>query len=315
MTTDAELVILARAGDIASLGSLLERYRPRMLATAYAILGPGPDAHDAVQEGCILALGRIGQVRTPDAVGSWLVAIVRHAALNARRSPWTTATTTLDAETSPEPQPPDRISMDEALDQLATRDWVWSAISTLPESLQVTVMLRYFGDHSSYAEIASILSVPIGTVRSRLNDARTRLATSLTATAEAVHDDTRAISWAFQQQFTTFVDQYNHGVVDPGKIATYAPGINGIIGTTSFLGRNALERELHADTYAGVKLHPRTMLASPHVAVCEATWENPPEDPFHCPPGMAYIEFIRDDIVQSIRVYHAPRPHTPRDVA
>lgn len=313
MTTDAELVTLAQAGDIASLGSLLERYRPRMLATAYAILGPSPDAADAVQEGCILALGRIGQLRSPEAAGPWLAAIVRHAALNARRSPWTAATTTLDAGTTPDL--PDRLSLDEAIDELATRDWVWSAISTLPESLQVTVMLRYFGNHSSYAEIAAILSVPIGTVRSRLSDARTRLATSLAATAEAAHGDIRAVSWAFEQQFATFVDHYNHGVVDPSKIATYAPGINGIIGTASFSGRNALERELRADTYAGVKLHPRTMLASRHVAVCEATWENPPEDPFHCPPAMAYIEFIRDDIVQSIRVYHAPRPHPTSEPA
>ncbi|WP_273846812.1 hypothetical protein [Rubrobacter calidifluminis] len=39
------------------------------------------------------------------------------------------------------------------MDQLALREWVWTAISELPEVLMVTAVLRYFGRYPSYEEI------------------------------------------------------------------------------------------------------------------------------------------------------------------
>lgn len=302
--TDADLVVLAQAGDGASLGRLLERHRPHMLAVAFSILGPGPDAHDAVQDACLLALGRIGQLRDPQAAGPWLAAIVRRTCLNVRRTGHPEVAFSTLGEAG---EPRALLDLEAMVDQLALRDWVWTAITALPESLQVVVMLRYFGDRSSYADIAAILDIPLGTVRSRLNQARSRLASSLAAAASAPHDDARTVTLTFQQQFTSFVDRYNHGMVDPEKIRTYAPGLSGVIGEVTFRGRDTLERELWSDIAAGMTLRPRTILASPHVAVCEASWENPPEHPFHCPPGMAYVEFIHDEVVQSIRVFHAPR--------
>jgi RNA polymerase sigma-70 factor (ECF subfamily) len=302
--TDADLVCLAQAGDIRSLGQLLERHRPYMLAVAFSILGPGMDAQDAVQDACLLAIRRIGQLRSPNAPGPWLAAIVRRVCLNARRASQHEMALSSIGEFA---EPASPLALEAMIDTLALRDWVWTALTALPETLQVVVMLRYFSERSSYAEIAAILSIPVGTVRSRLNESRRRLATSLAATADSTHDAAREVTRTFQQQFSSFLDSYNQGIIDREKIETYAPNVSGVIGGAAFLGRDALERELRADTLAGVKLHPRTVLASPYVAVCEATWENPPEHPFHCPPGMAYVEYIRDEIVTSIRVFHAPR--------
>ncbi len=52
-------------------------------------------------------------------------------------------------------------STEEYVDRLAMRDWVWTALSELPEALRVTAMLRYFGSYASYGEISAILGVPV----------------------------------------------------------------------------------------------------------------------------------------------------------
>ena len=68
-------------------------------------------------------------------------------------------------------------------------DWVWSALETLSEPLQEVVLLRYFTSASSYHQVAAACDVPVGTVRSRLNQARTRLDQALRATVSTVHTD------------------------------------------------------------------------------------------------------------------------------
>ena len=61
----------------------------------------------------------------------------------------------------------------------------------LPEPLRVTAMLRYFGSYDSYDELAAILGIPIGTVRSRLSEAKLKLSDALLASAGLIDDETR----------------------------------------------------------------------------------------------------------------------------
>ena len=74
--TDAELVRAAQTGEVTALALLLEHHRAGMRAVALSILGPGPDADDAVQDAVLVALRRIGDVRDPDAVRAWLRMVV-----------------------------------------------------------------------------------------------------------------------------------------------------------------------------------------------------------------------------------------------
>jgi len=84
--SDAELVRAARGGDSPALGMLLHRHRASLCAHALGMLGSGEDAADAVQEAFVLALLRLHQLRTADAAGAWLHAIVRSVcAMRARR--------------------------------------------------------------------------------------------------------------------------------------------------------------------------------------------------------------------------------------
>jgi Sigma-70, region 4 len=88
---------------------------------------------------------------------------------------------------------------------------VWAALYELPEVLRVTAMLRYFGFYSSYAEISAILGVPIGTVKSRLNQVKVKLAEALLKTAGLEHDEARRLTESQTRFFTADFDEYNRG--------------------------------------------------------------------------------------------------------
>jgi RNA polymerase sigma factor (sigma-70 family) len=176
---DADLVEAARRGDAACAGALLARHRAAMHAVAVSLLGWSPDAEDAVQDAMLTALQRIGELRDASAAGPWLKAITRNNARMRLRSPDRTEPASTDLDSWPSREP----NAEDLLDQHAMRDWLWSALETLSEPLHITVLLRYFTDSSSYQQIAAICGVPVGTVRSRLNEARRRLTAALVSSA------------------------------------------------------------------------------------------------------------------------------------
>ena len=175
---DVILVRAAQSGDTASLGALLERHRARMLALAVGILGHGPQAEDAVQDACLIAVRRLGELRDPSAARAWLLTIVTNACrAQLRRSApalMSDADEMLDAPT------PDTV--ERAIEHSALRDWVWTALERLSEPLRLVTILRYFTGADSYDAIAALCGVPVGTVRSRLNAAKANLAVA------GVHD-------------------------------------------------------------------------------------------------------------------------------
>lgn len=179
--TDEELTRRAQAGESDALGLLLTRHQAPMRAVALSLLGYGPDAEDAVQDAALTALRRIGDVREPAAVGAWLRAIVRNAArmrLRAvREVPGLDALEQLRVRED-EPSHPERV-----VEQHAMRDWIWDAVEELPQQQRLVLMLRHFSRITSYQEIAEVCEVPVGTVRSRLNQARAKMAKVLLSTA------------------------------------------------------------------------------------------------------------------------------------
>lgn len=185
VSSDAELVRAAQAGNVESLGLLLARHQAPMRAVALSILGYGPDADDAVQEASLVALRRIGDVRTPAAISGWLRALVRNVCLMQVRSrsavPVPDVAVLAPLSTSADPAA--------LVEQSALRDWIWSAIGELSPTLRLPTLLRYFTDVTSYDEVAAACGIPVGTVRSRLSQARAKLSAALLATAEQAHDD------------------------------------------------------------------------------------------------------------------------------
>lgn len=302
--TDAELAIAARGGDCACLGLLLERHRARLHAAALRVLGYGPEAEDAVQDTFLIALKHIGDLKDPQAVLGWLLTVLRRCCLRRLRE------RRGEVLTDEVPDRPDeRAGIEERLEKVAMREWVWDALHRLPEPLQATAMLRYFGSYQSYEELAAILAVPIGTVRSRLSEAKRKLADMLLETAGLGDPDARSQLRRHQR----FYDEIFRGLSRPNDRDHYLKHfaedlalVHG--GGKPVFGRSFIADEARSDHDAGVLLEPQRVLSAGNVSVIEGRFVNPPEDPFHCPPGVAFVVFRRDEMVRRLHIHLSPRP-------
>jgi RNA polymerase sigma factor (sigma-70 family) len=311
---DAELVRVAQSGDATGLGLVLERHQASLYAIALRILGRGPEAQDAVQTTFLIALNDIGRLREPEAAGRWLRGILRNVCLRRLRErreevPFGEHSPGVEVDTF-------ESSAEEYIDRLALREWVWAALYRLPEVLRVTAMLRYFGSYSSYGEIAAILGVPVGTVRSRLNQVKIKLAEALLETARLGHTEARQLTESQARFFEAGFDEYNRGlgyetfVSGMSDDLSYArsDGVSGGIGW--------LKEGLEDDLEVGMKLYLTNVIASKDVTVVEGDFENPPDHPYHCPPATSQVYFFREGQIHLMREYFAPRPqrqgHRPR---
>jgi RNA polymerase sigma factor (sigma-70 family) len=304
--SDAELVKAAQNGDAVSLGVVLERHRASLYALALRMLGQGPQAQDAIQDAFLIALSNIDRLRDPAAAGGWLRGIVRNVCLmrirEERKVHFGEVAARLDSEFS-EP------SIEEAIDSLALREWVWTALGELPEVLKVTAMLRYFGSYASYEEISAILSVPVGTVKSRLNQVKAKLADALLKTAGLAHDEARRITETQARYFESAIEDFNRKQDHEMFVSAFAEDLAEVFSNGSIRrGRALLIAELEGDLEAGIKLHPTNVLASKAVTVVEGDFENPPDDPFRCPPATSMIFFYRDGQIHRSSRYFTPHP-------
>ncbi len=300
---DAELVRAALGGDAARFGALIARHRAGMRAVAIAVLGYGPDADDAVQDATLLALGRIGDLRSPTPV-PWLRAIVRRTCLmrlRAARREEPVAALAERATSGPSPEA--------RLEQQALGAWVWAAVDRLSEPLQVVVLLRYFSGVTSYADLAAMCGVPVGTVRSRLSEARRQLAGALDATADEAHDDDasrrRAAAWRDGAELLAAGERgrLRHlldEIADPHFSLVGPQQQRG-------RGRDLLVQIMECDLAAGVRQRIFAVAASRSFTIMECELLSPHWDPEHCPPAVAWLSSWRGEQLCGIRLFH-PQP-------
>jgi RNA polymerase sigma factor (sigma-70 family) len=302
---EVELARAAQNGDAASLGVLLERHQAALYALALRILGRGPEAQDAVQDAFLIALTSIARLREPEAAGRWLRGILRNVCrmrLREKRGEVLFEDRPHHVEErSFEP------SAEEYIDRLALREWVWAALYELPEVLRVTAMLRYFGSYSSYEEISDILGVPVGTVRSRLNQVKVKLAEALLRTAGLEHDEARELTESQARFFTAAFDEYNRSQGYEILVSALSNALSYARSDGKSGGLGWLMKGLEDDLETSMKLHLTNMLASKDVTIVEGNFENPPDNPFHCPPATSQVYFYRDGRICLMREYFAPR--------
>jgi RNA polymerase sigma-70 factor (ECF subfamily) len=136
---------------------------------AYSVLRHREDAEDLAQEALTKAHGRLGQLRDPGRLRSWLVRMAWRMAVDRRESDRRRATREFEG-LRPE-RPP--TSEDVALSRERS-DRLWTMIDGLSEKLRIVVVLNAIEGHD-VAEVAALLQIPEGTVKSRLFEARHQL--------------------------------------------------------------------------------------------------------------------------------------------
>jgi RNA polymerase sigma-70 factor (ECF subfamily) len=170
------LVTLARGGDRVAFGRLIEDHLPAARRVALAAVGQPSDADEAVQDASVAAWTRLDALQDPAAFRGWFMRIVWRKALDRRRSvrSWFArfGGAAIDASGAPQLE---FVAADASPDQLLMTRQLEAAIAqvikALPRRLRDPFLLAASGDHR-YEDIATMLAIPIGTVKWRISEAR-----------------------------------------------------------------------------------------------------------------------------------------------
>lgn len=173
------LVERSRRGDAGAYDELVGAYQNRVYSLAYRITGNREDAWDAAQEAFLKAYRNLRAFRGHAAFSTWLHRIAVNSALDiVRRRPL-------------QPPAPLEMTMVDPVEDPGETVWrrdvqqrIHRAIAMLPLEQRTATVLRDLHGHS-YEEIASILQVPLGTVRSRISRGRETLRVALADLAPA----------------------------------------------------------------------------------------------------------------------------------
>ena len=176
---EADLIARSAGGDLDAYDRLVGLYQDRVYQVAYRITGNREDAWDAAQETFLSAFRSLPRFRGASAFSTWVHRIAANAALDLiRRRPTHPLVSLEDVTVSAGDDPAETATRSE----LQRR--IHRAITTLPADQRVVVVLRDV-QGLSYEEIAGVLRLPLGTVRSRLSRAREALRRQLADLAPA----------------------------------------------------------------------------------------------------------------------------------
>ena len=177
---ESGIIEKCKQGDLSAFDDLVRRYEKRVYNFAYRMTGNYDDANDIAAEAFIKVYNAIKSFRGDANFSTWLFRIVTNSYLDGRKRSKAYMNIPLDEyidleESSvtrqiedPSPSPLEHLEAGERSEVL---EW---AINNLPEYQRIMVLL-YHTQGQSYEDIAEIIGLPIGTVKSRLNRARLAL--------------------------------------------------------------------------------------------------------------------------------------------
>ena len=176
--SDESLIRAVGTGDTDALGSLVRRYQDRVLSfMAWNFSLPPEEALDMTQEAFLAVWKGAAGYRGEASFKTWLFSVARNTGLGYFRNFIAKKTESAgllfgdeEYEKVPDPAP----GVLEELEAGERGAQVRAAVGRLPDKLKTVLLLREW-EELSYDEIAALLQVPVGTVRSRIHNAHARL--------------------------------------------------------------------------------------------------------------------------------------------
>lgn len=159
--SDQDLIAAINRGDAAAFEALYYRYRDWVVRLAYRFTGDRDAALDVLQDTFAYLLGKFPRFRLTSRMTTFLYPVVRNISISVRRKAIrfvSNEDALLDA------------AAEESGDRLASRSELAAALASLPEAQREVLLMRYVDDFT-LQEIADILRIPLGTVKSRIHNA------------------------------------------------------------------------------------------------------------------------------------------------
>jgi RNA polymerase sigma-70 factor (ECF subfamily) len=184
-TSDEELLTRYRdSADAGDFNELVRRYERELSRYLARYLGNPALAEDVFQNTFLQVHLKRGLYEDGRPVRPWLYSIATHQAVDALRKAGRHPTVSLDRRATSSGESDagallDLLVGDDAaplaeMQEKERRDWVARSVDRLPDTLRQTLVLAYFQD-LKYREIAEVLNIPVGTVKSRLHAALAKL--------------------------------------------------------------------------------------------------------------------------------------------
>jgi len=185
---------------------------------------------------------------------------------------------------------------------------IYESLSCLSDTLQSVLLLRYFSGWSSYEAIAILLCIPVGTVRSRLNQAKQKLAEQWAKS----NDDNdvafrRAGEWNSlyndyfgniytslqrREKLIAHLDKNLHLVFTSGKTA---------------MGRSLVQQMIEDDIMYGNSFAGLEVASSGNISLIECQNINPDEYPERCPERTVFVLYRSGNTVTQMNLHHTAR--------
>jgi RNA polymerase sigma-70 factor (ECF subfamily) len=161
---DQDLIDRSLDGSGRAFKKLVDRYHPLVYSVVRGIMGNRHEVEDVTQEVFIKVYRKLATFRGEARLSTWIYRIARNEAINtAKRSrPETESLEEVERVSSDDPGP------EKYLERRVTTGLVEDLLSTLDEQYRMVLELRYMGE-KSYAEIAEIMEIPIGTVKTYIH--------------------------------------------------------------------------------------------------------------------------------------------------
>lgn len=179
-TIETELVLQAKSGVAEAREELARRYREPAYLLGLQLTGNREDALDVAQDALMRFFATLDRFQEERPVRPYLLRIVRNRAMDLWRRRRIRRAESLDAGELPRQIADDRPGPEESTRRDELRRRVWRGVAELAPAKREILVLRDYHD-LSYAEIAKVLGIPIGTVMSRLHAARKALREILVA--------------------------------------------------------------------------------------------------------------------------------------
>jgi len=174
---DRDLIACAQQGDRQAFAELIMRHQNSIVSMLYHMCGDMHLAEDAAQEAFVRVWQNLQRYQAQHAFRSWLYRIAANAALDSLRR----ERPALDLDDLPLSDP--GASPEQAAEANQRAQQVRQAIAHLSPPLRLVLVLREYQE-LAYQEIAETLDIPLGTVMSRLNSARSQLRQELRSLPE-----------------------------------------------------------------------------------------------------------------------------------
>lgn len=187
--TDGDLVGMAQSGDLKAFEALFQRYQARIYGIVYGMVSNPTDAADLAQEAFVRAFKQLAKLRADGAVYAWLRTTAVHLGIDFLRRRASLTFESLDAgprggENATREIEDWQYNPHRQLTAQMRQQAVNDAIGALSDDHRAVVVMHHL-EGMGVDEIADALSVPAGTVKSRLARAREAMRRKLSAFAEA----------------------------------------------------------------------------------------------------------------------------------